>query len=248
MKDFYDLYNLYSHVNKMGWVKSLRKGPGGIGYTFETLIGKEEEDFPIPDFNSIEIKTMRYKSKKTLHLFTLTPDGDYLFPIKRILDTLGYPSKWNRDYKMLMVNVNAKEYSFIGLSKKIRLNVNRKEQKIELLAFKSNGEEIDIDVSWSFDWLKQVLEAKLNNLAVIKAYHKIIAGQEYFNYSNISFYKLKSFETFISLIYDGVINVTFNIDIFKSGRRIGQVHDHGTSFWINLDNIDLLYKKINLDL
>ena len=35
----------------------MRDGPGGVGYTFENLLGKAEENFPIPDFKGIEIKT-----------------------------------------------------------------------------------------------------------------------------------------------------------------------------------------------
>ena len=247
MKDFFDLYKLYLKINRMGWVKSKRKGPGGIGYTFETLLGKEEDDFQIPDFKSIEIKTMRFFSKRTLHLFTLTPDGDFLFPIKRLLDTIGYPSKFDVSCKIFQANANACEYSMVGLSKKIRLNVNYEKQKVELLAFKSSGQKIDVNISWSFELLEKTLESKLKNLAIVMAKHKVLNNEEYFHYSKIIFYKIRDFDTFISLIEKGIITIIFNIDVFKSGKRIGQVHDHGTGFCINLNNVDSLYKKIILD-
>ena len=51
--DFIEFKKVFNEVKKKGWVKSLRKGDTGVGYTFETLIGKEEENFPIADYGSI---------------------------------------------------------------------------------------------------------------------------------------------------------------------------------------------------
>ena len=247
MKDFYELYNCYLKINRMEWIKSRRRGPSGIGYTFESLLGKEEDTFSIPDFKSVEIKTMRIRSRKVLHLFCLTPDGDYLFPIKRLLESLGYPSRWNSSYKVFMINVNSLSYSKIGLSKKVKLFVNWKKEKLELLAFKSTGEKIDIEVSWSFCLLKETLERKLKNLAIIQARNKIIDMEEYFWYSYIYLYQLKSFEVFLSLIEKGFITVTFNIDVFKNEKRYGQIYDHGTYFSINFSHIEKLFERIYLD-
>ena len=88
--DFIEFKKVFNEVKKKGWVKSLRKGDTGVGFTFESLIGKEEENFPIADYGSIEIKTTRMYSRKRIHLFSAVPDGDYLFPIKRVLDKVEY--------------------------------------------------------------------------------------------------------------------------------------------------------------
>ena len=88
-ENFKVLYKKFVDIRNMGWIQSKRKGTTGIGYTFETLLEKPEEHFPIPDFEDIEIKTMRKFSKKILHLFSITPDGDFLFPMKRALNILG---------------------------------------------------------------------------------------------------------------------------------------------------------------
>ena len=87
------LYTKFKEIKKLNWIKTKRIGNGGIGYTFETMLGKREENFPIPDYNNIEIKTSRTNSWGKIHLFHATPDGDFLFPIKDILNTLGYPDK-----------------------------------------------------------------------------------------------------------------------------------------------------------
>ena len=50
---------------KNEWKKSMRLGTSGIGYTFEQLIGKGEDNFPIADYNGIEIKTIHNYIKNT---------------------------------------------------------------------------------------------------------------------------------------------------------------------------------------
>ncbi len=36
-------------IESKGFVQSMRQGPTGIGYTFETLFGVDENNIPIPD-------------------------------------------------------------------------------------------------------------------------------------------------------------------------------------------------------
>lgn len=242
-----DLYRKYLDIKSKGWIKTKRKGAGGIGYTFETLLNKEEENFPLPDFKGIEIKTMRKNSKSMLHLLNITPDGDYLFPIKRVLEKLGYPSKTNPKYKVFQMDVTTQEYTRVGANKKIKLHVNYEEEKLELIAETTSGKNLDINISWSFELLKEHVEFKLKYLAIVKAYNKIINGIEYFKYCEIKFYELKDFNKFLWLIELGIIKVTFNIDVFKNGRRIGQVHDHGTNFSINEAYLCNLYNNIEVD-
>ena len=236
----------FERIKKIGWIKERRKGFCSVGYTFEQMLGKEEEDFPIPDFDGIEIKTRNYHAKTHLHLFNLTPDGDYLFPIKRILDTLGCPSKDNHNNKVFYRNFNGSEYTQIIYGQKGILKVNRKEEKIDLVVYNHKDENINIGISWSFEWLKERLKLKLQYLAIVYASSCIISGEGYYHYDEINFYKLKDFDTFLLLVEKGLIEITFKIGVFKSGRRIGQVYDHGTDFSIDIDNIESLYDKIKI--
>ena len=63
------LHKKFLTIKKQGWIKSMREGATGVGYTFETLLGKQEDYFPIPDYEGIEIKTMRYFSKMEIFYF-----------------------------------------------------------------------------------------------------------------------------------------------------------------------------------
>mgnify|MGYP000636587006 CR=1 FL=1 len=48
-------------VNKKGWIKTLRKGDTGVGYTLETELGIRANSNQKPDFHGIEIKAFRNK-------------------------------------------------------------------------------------------------------------------------------------------------------------------------------------------
>ena len=90
---------------------------------FEILIGKEK-NFPIANYGSIEIKTTRMYSKKRIHLFSATTNGDYLFPIKRVLEKLGQPNKERPEYKVFQMDFNDTEYSNIGYYKRGKIVLN----------------------------------------------------------------------------------------------------------------------------
>ena len=82
--DIKRLLKQFQQIKDMNWVKSKRKGTTGIGYTFECLLNKEEENLEIPDFGAIEIKTKNFYSRGKIELFVATPDGDSLFAIQSL--------------------------------------------------------------------------------------------------------------------------------------------------------------------
>ena len=242
----YELFKFFSKIRKQGWIESKRKGSTGIGYTLENLLNIEENSLPIADYNGIEIKAMRVFSKKRIHLFNAEPDGDFLFPHERILKKVGYPSKKNHNYKVFLSAAYGNEYTNIGYSKKVKLYVNRKKQKIDFIVTDRFYKNMQVDISWSFDLIKTKLEQKIKELAIIKAENKFINGKEFFYYKRIEFYKLKDFDTFLKLIEDGTIKVCFKIDVHVEGIKEGKIDNHGTDFSIKEENIEKLFDKINI--
>lgn len=244
-EDINTLKKEFMNIKNLGWVKEKRKSKGSCGYTFETLLKKEEDDFPLPDYNCIEIKVMNDNAKTNLHLFNLIPDGDYLFPIERIISELGCPGKDNRDVKRFFRSFNAINYTEIVFGRRGILKVNYVESKVDLLVINNQNENINIGISWSFDYLKERLELKLKYLAFIRASSCIICGEGYYHYHDISFYKLRDFDTFIDLIDKGIIEITFKIGTHTSGNKIGKVYDHGTDFSIKVTDLNLLYENLD---
>ncbi len=235
--DMKELLNMFNIIKSMGYVHSKRKGSTGVGYTFECLINKEEDSNPGPDFKSIEIKTMRFVSKQKVHLFNAAPDGDCDFPIKNVLDKLGYKKN---DVKACYISVVANKMTSIGYYKRAILIVNYDKEKIYLKGYNPYGNELGLNVSWSFERLKEKINTKLKKMAIIKAQNKFLNNNELFYYDRITFYKLKSFNTFIKLIEEGIIKVTFKV----KEQFDEHLENHGVDFSIEIKDIELLFDKI----
>ena len=80
---------------------------------------------------------------------------------------------------------------------------------------------------------------------MVRAKSAIVNNEGYYHYNKINIYKLKDFDTFLKLIDDGIIDITFKIGVFKDGKRKGGVYDRGTDFSIGINNLNLLYEEIN---
>lgn len=235
----------FERIKNLGWIESKRQGTTGVGYTFESLLGKEEENFELPDYQDIEIKTHLTFGRGKMKLFTATPDGDYLFAIQSIVAKYGYPDKDLPNYKVFKGTVNSQKFTPIGTHYLFKIVVNRKEEKLQLLVVNQQLEKESEEVSWSFQMIEEKLTRKLQTLAVVSAYQKEKSGKVFYQYHNIEFFSLKSFDVFIELIEKGVVQINFTIGIFKKGERIGQLHDHGTEFIIHEKDIKKLYSTIS---
>ena len=240
--DIIILNSKFKKIRELGWVHTLRSGSTGVGYTFEKLIGKEEENFEIPDFGVIEIKTKCSGEKFPISLFSASPDGDIIDPIGNLQEKYGYPDKDFPSYKVLNIAVSSDKFTKLGYYKYFKLNVNMKEEKIELLSiYKGKKEQF---ISWSFYILQKKFDSKLKYLAVIDAKKKTLCSGDYYKYENINFYEFIGFNKFIELVKFGKIIVRFKIGIFKKGPKLGKRHDRGTSFSIYAQDLTFLYKKI----
>lgn len=178
--EFEELTKKFIKIKSLGWVKSVRKGPTGIGITFETLLGKEEESFSIPDFYGIELKTKRYSTREPFCLFSAEPDGEKIFESERIRSTYGYPSKKNPQFIIFNASIRAKRYTKIE-NNIFTLQIDRTNKTLYLIVLNNTGEIIDKKTYWSFKLLEEFLERKLKYLAIIKAYSKYV---EIVNISN----------------------------------------------------------------
>ena len=230
------------HINlNKEFQKISQKKSGGIGRTFEEQIGIKENTLDTPDYKGIEIKTKRNNSKSYINLFNMTPKGKEPYEIKRLNHKYGYPDREFKSLNVLQESVYCNQRTWIGSKYQFMLQINQQSEKIYLCIFDIYGDLIEKETYWDFNTIQEKLNKKLTNLAFIKASNKYINQKEYFHYNEINIYTLKNFQTFISLIEQGIIRVTFKIGIFKKGKRKGQIHDHGTSFCIKEQNLTKLF-------
>ena len=83
-KEIEQLEKEFKRIKNMGYVKSTRNGPTGIGKTFEDLLGKKEDALGLPDYKGIEIKTKRSYSNSYTTLFNATLHGQNNYETKRL--------------------------------------------------------------------------------------------------------------------------------------------------------------------
>lgn len=58
-------------IRDKGYIQTARKGPTGVGYTFEKVFGLDEDNLQIPDIGGrVEIKTTRRDAGSLITLFT----------------------------------------------------------------------------------------------------------------------------------------------------------------------------------
>ncbi len=238
-----ELDDIFSNISKMGWIKSLRNGSTGIGYTFETLIGKKEDFATAPDYNGIEIKTHRTNSRSYISLFNYNPVGETSYELRRIFDEYSFISPANKQFKIINASLYCNYISKIGLNYNFSLSIDFIEKKMFLVVFDRFGQFIEKKSYWTFDVLKEKLYKKLKYLAYIEADSKFLYGHEYFRYRSISFYKLKDFNTFIKLLHKGKIKVSFLLSNHV-GLPSSSMNSHGVSFCIKKENLHLLYDPI----
>lgn len=229
-------------IKQMGWIPC-NNNYGDAGNKLEKLLNRNPGNFEIPDYDNIEIKTKKSLLYSNITLFSACPDS-YLFEIKRLHKLYGYPDRKNREFKILNNSIYCNKLTYIYNNKYFVLKIDRAHKKLKLIVCNGNMDVIDDFTSWSFALLKEKLERKLKYLCFVEVKKMFFQNQLYIKYTNDNYYSLKDFETFIHLIEIGVIGVTFRIGVFKSGKRKGQIHDHGTGFCINKDNLELLFNKI----
>ena len=246
-ENIYFLKKEFSKIKNKGWVIASSKGNGNVGITFETLFGKERENFPISDYMGIELKTsIDNYSRPYLTLFSATPDGKYIYTTKLLKEKYGWKDSKLEQYKVFYARVTANKLTKINNKFLMKLKIEHQEQKIFLEIFNLNYELIEMDCYWDFSTIKQKLSQKLNYLAYIKADRKYENKKVYFHYKEIDFYKIKNFENFIDLIEKGNIKICFKIGIYHSKDKLGKTYDHGTGFEIKKEDLLKLYDKINI--
>jgi len=242
MNTFEILKSKYKEINSKGYIKSINNYKNGAGLTVENELGSTGGDFNIPDFLDIEIKTVYKFRYSDIDLFNCAPDGKYFPAALWLADNYGYPDTDYKNIKVFKGNVYGNVAKNIGYKYCFKLNVNYKNKRVELQIYKNNI-MINNEIYWDFDSLKSKLERKDSKLAVFKFIRKLINNEWYYKYENLYMYKLKNFETFLDLINQGIIFATFKVGIHKSGKYIGKISDHGTSFRIYFGNMHKLFYK-----
>lgn len=230
-----------------GWVKSTGAGKSAAGTTLEHFLGKQEDALPLPDYLGIELKTKLITSKYDVRLFSAVLDNE-----PDLMNKLWKMCSWkytkNGGMRALYDNFNAIQYSNTHRKYAFKMHVNYEKECVELLLYNNwDRKKVNIDMSWSFNELKQRLKVKLSYMALVHA-KKFVnkeTKEEKFKYLDMTIYKLKSFDVFLRLIEQGIISVDLKMYLYKDAERQNKFRNRETTFCISQENIPLLFEKVD---
>ena len=200
----------FVRIKNIGLIKSLRKGPTGVGYTFETMLHKKEDQATKPDFGSIELKCKLGYSKSDLTLFNCAPTKEGKVATLYLFEKYNYLRYGQeKDYILFERKVFNKYYITIN-KHYFKTFIDYEAKRIYIQSY-SNNKFIENVCWWDFSKLSDYLTIKLSNLAIITAYPYRKNNETYYKYFNIKFYKLTSFYKFLELIEKDKIYFSFYI-------------------------------------
>ncbi len=231
-----DFIREFTKIKEMGWIRTHRSGPTGIGKTLEDLLGIPENNLDQPDFGDYELKSCRIGSQSMLTMFTRAPRPARANTYLR--EKYGYSSNaYDNDEKVLHSTLSADRFTAIAdTGNRLRIHCEPDGIYIE----SQDGIE---DVFWSREVLRKCFEKKYKNKFVYtKALARGTASNEEFRF--IEAYEVAGFDydAFIKLLEAGKIYVDLRIGQYHSGKNAGKTHDHGTGFRNREADKTLLFK------
>lgn len=224
-------------IKEMGWVKTLRPGDTGIGYTFESLLGIRANSSRSPDYKGVEIKCHRSKqdllnrtrSKKKQTLFSLIPCWGATVDRVGLVTRYGYRDDANQRQALYMTIITTTNP--MGWE----LKLNRQSEQVDVL---KDGQRA---VFYPYSSLQAALEAKHRHTLFVTAETR---GRddgdkcEEFYYDEVVYREGVSFASFLSLLEEGSVGVDFAIH-YKNGHA----RDHGFLWRIQERDLPRIFKN-----
>ena len=242
MKDKEHIISKFKAVKELGFVKSHRKNNTGIGKTFEDYIGVVENNADEPDLFGFEIKSHRELAQSYITLFTKSPS----FPKGAnayLRDKFGTPYDDNPELKKLHTSMFADKSNNYAGKYAFQLVNDRKAECIYIVVYSLETMKLlDMSCGYTYAALDKVLKKKMKSLFYVSAKTKTDKnGVESFHFHKADIYEEPSFDKFLKMIDNGLIMYDIRIGSYRSGKRYGKAHDHGSGFRILEKNLNKLY-------
>lgn len=231
---------LFETIKGMGFIRTNRKGPTGIGKTFEDLLLKEEDNLPLPDFKDIEVKTRRTASSSMVTLFTKSPTGPR-GANGLLKNKYGYKEDESALFNKLHTTLSAVKFTTNKKSgHDFKIGINEDEGYIYVIVKKTEtGEIVDTSTRWTFKVLDKTLDSKLKYLCIVDADERKEDGFTEFKYTTLNFIYDLTWPQMLQALKDGKLFVDLRIGTYSNGKT----HDHGTGFRMKVDDIELYGNK-----
>ncbi|MEJ5352318.1 MAG: MvaI/BcnI family restriction endonuclease [Melioribacteraceae bacterium] len=224
-----ELITRLENLKEKGFIKTLRKGPTGIGHLLENELGLLETNIAIPDIGGrVELKATRKNANSLITLFTFNR-GVWKIKQKDLINKYGYKDEQNRQALYNIVNVKTPNTQGFYLSLD-------KEKNLIIL---KNINEIENIAEWSTYVIAGKFMTKLDRLLLIIADNKFENDIEYFHFNEAYLLEHPTPEKFLDAFEKNELMIDLRMHIKESGG----VRNHGTGFRISERNLVNLYSK-----
>lgn len=234
-----ELLALLRDINALGYVRSLRDGPTGVGMTLETLLGIPANSSKAPDYKGIELKASRTNARgahgSRFTLFSKVPDwgNSTIKSAVELLEKHGYDRDGRRQLYC----------SMSALPNSLGLSIGTDGQWLHAMHGVPRARTRSKVVQWDMDGLRSALEEKHGETFWVKAVtRKARNGAEEFKYAFATHTKGPIATNFDSLIESGHIELDFLLHLLD--RAPGQkprARDHGYLFKMDPRDLPLLF-------
>lgn len=214
----------FSILNSKGFIRSKRKGPTGIGFTFETELGLAENNIALPDIDGIEIKAHRDNVNSMITLFTFNRKAWQMNPLNAVkkYGSLDREGRIGMYYTMSLTPNSA------GLF----LTVDNEKISVQHIS----GEII---ATWKLSTLADRFIQKIPALLFVSAHVEERDGVEYFHFYRAQLMKGSTPELLKELFIKGDLLVDLRLHDKGTMAR-----NHGTGFRTYENNLPNLFNSI----
>jgi hypothetical protein len=221
-KKFYD-------IKARGFIKSHRKGDGGVGNTLENELGLKENCISGPDFEGNELKAARKGAGGKQTLFT--KEGEWVVSQKDYIAHYGFPH-------------TTKIGEMSGQSTVTKTVNNRGLSIATTDEYCAVVHSDTIIVEWDWDTLVDQFAKKFPACVKVFADVEKRDGVEYFHYNEVYRYIGTDKNLFRTAIENDVIAIDIRL---RTQKNIGKsLRNRGTAFRINHDKMEELFNREKL--
>ena len=100
---------------------------------------------------------------------------------------------------------------------------------------------------YDYDVIREIIAKKMNILAFVSADSRTVDEWEQFRFTGCKLFHGGSFEKFLGLMNTGKIQYDIRIGSYKNPakKNYGKLHDHGSGFRINRNDMPKLFEGYN---
>lgn len=199
-----ELLQKLEHISSKGFIKSMRSGDTGVGYTLESLLGITANSSKNPDYKGIEIKSSRSRNTKDV-LFSMVPKWE-LSNLKsgdEIVIKRGRPNPEHNNLKTIFHTIRGDRENNWGLKLKVEENL------IHQVYLEGGLEEED--TCWVMDDFKSRLTKKHKETFWVEVETRGERGNEEFHYKKVLHTGDIDLSTIPVLLKGGMISLDYLI-------------------------------------